>query len=289
MKSLFNIKSLAAAMGMASISMMNACTPDSAYINNGLQSALQPTFTIVPLQNKPNYYLATNTTTGCMQTRWDFGQGAGYGAGREVDTVFYPDAGDYTVSMKAMGKGGVLYEAAPVNLNVPLSDPKAGNLVVGGKFNEDDAGKWTTITISGGVSFAMSGGKMVATGGGWGHAAIYQAIHVEANKKYRLGMTVSGSGASDTWFEVYLGSVEPSQGKDYSDGGNLMGLNTWAGCGNSAFSGNLASIACSGALVGKNGEISFAQSGTVYLVIKTGGGNLGTSGIAVDNVEFRGS
>lgn len=289
MKSFNNKRFIAAAIGSCMLIGLGGCTPDSAYVNNGLRSDLTATFTVNPIQGKPNYYLATNTTIGVMQTKWDFGKGSGFATGKEVDTVFYPDAGDYTVNMKAMGKGGLIYDAPPVNVNVPLSDPKAGNLVKGGKFDAGDDANWTKLNISAGVSFNLVDGKMVATGGGWGHAAIYQAIQVEANKTYRLGMLVSGSGASDTWFEVYLGSIAPTQGSDYGNGGNLMGLNTWTGCGNSAFNGNLASIACTGSLLGKNGAISFTQSGTVYLVIKTGGANLGASGISVDNVEFRGS
>lgn len=289
MKSFYNKRSIAAVIGSCMLIGLGGCTPDSAYVNNGLRSDLNATFTIAPIQGKPNYYLATNTTVGVMQTKWDFGKGSGFATGKDVDTVFYPDAGSYTVNMKAMGKGGMIYDAAPATVNVPLSDPKAGNLVKGGKFDAGDDAQWTKLNISAGVSFNLVDGKMVATGGGWGHAAIYQAIQVEANKTYRLGMLVSGSGASDTWFEVYLGSVQPTQGSDYGNGGNLMGLNTWTGCGNSPFNGNLSSIACTGSLVGKNGAITFTQSGTVYLVIKTGGANLGASGISVDNVEFRGS
>lgn len=102
-------------------------------------------------------------------------------------------------------------------------------------------------------------------------------------------MVVSGSGATDTWFEVYFGTDAPEANKDYSSGGNRLALNTWTGCGKTPFSGSLAAIACDGSLKGKNGEVTFTQSGTIYLLIKTGGANLGTSGISIDNIEFRGT
>jgi len=54
-------------------------------------------------------------------------------------------------------------------------------------------------------------------------------------------------------------------------------LNTWAGCGNTTFNGNIATIGCDGSLVGQNGKIRFSQAGTVNLLIKTGGANLGTA------------
>jgi hypothetical protein len=102
-------------------------------------------------------------------------------------------------------------------------------------------------------------------------------------------MVVSGSGATDTWFEVYFGTTAPVANSDYTSGGIQIGLNTWNGCGNSAFNGNLATIGCSGSLVGKKGVVTFPQSGTIYLFIKTGGANLGTGGISIDNIELRGS
>ncbi len=288
---LLNIKTVAASLALVSLAFgFNACSPEDAYVDNGLRNDLQATFTVEPIAGRANYYVVKNTTAGAMLIKWDLDKGAGYAAGKEVDTVFYPDAGAYTIKMQAMGKGGAFFDAAPTVVNVPVSDPKAGNLVQGGKFSDaTDEAKWTKFTISAGVSWTLTNGKMVAAGGGWGHAGIYQAIQVEANKKYKLGMIVSGSGASDTWFEVYLGKTQPSNGNDYGNGGNLMGLNTWTPCGNSPFNGNLNSIGCTGSLIGKNGEITFTESGTVYLVIKTGGANLGTSGIALDNVEFRGS
>lgn len=277
-----------AGAAVISLFLFTSCNKDD-FRDNGLEAALTPSFTITPVTGRTNTYVVQNTTAGTMATRWDFDKGTGYSLGKWTDTVFYPDAGNYAVKMQAMGKGGVFYEAAVQNVNVATSDPVAGNLVQGGKFNPGDESKWTNIGISPGVTFEMKDGKMVATGGGWGHAAIYQQVNVVAGKKYRFGMIVSGSGATDTWLEVYFGRVQPNAGSDYSDGGNMIGMNTWAGCGNSAFNGNIATIGCAGALVGKNGEITFAQSGTVYLLIKTGGSFLGTTGIAVDNVELRGT
>jgi hypothetical protein len=46
-------------------------------------------------------------------------------------------------------------------------------------------------------------------------------------------------------------------------------------------------IACEGSLRATSGVIQFAQTGTIYLVIRTGGANLGTAGIAADNIELK--
>lgn len=264
---------------------IGSCKKDNT--DNGLKTDLQPTFTMTPVAGKNNTYAVANTTASSIATRWDFDKGAGFALGRSVDTVFFPDKGNYSVKMQAMGKGGIFYDATPQPVTIATSDPIAGNIVQGGKFNAGDAANWTIHPISPGVSFAMADGKMVATGGNGGHAAVYQAISVQANKKYVFGMTVSGSGATDTWFEVYFGSDKPTAGADYSSGGKKFSLNTWAGCGKSPFNGNIATIGCDGDLKDKNGAITFSQSGTVYLFIKTGGANLGTSGISIDNVELR--
>ena len=265
---------------------ISSCQKDSR--DNGLETVLAPTFVVENISGRSNTYVVRNNTTGFIKTRWDFDNGGGFVDGKAVDTIFYPDAGAYSVKMQVMGKGGVYYDAPAQNITVAASDPAAGNLINGGKMNTEDLAKWTRIVISPGVAFNLVAGKMVATGGGWGHAAIWQKVTVVAGKKYRFGMTVSGSGATDTWLEVFFGSILPADGVDYSDGGNYISMNTWDGCGTTSFSGPITTIGCGGTLVGKNGEITFSTGGDKYLVIKTGGAELGTTGMAVDNVELRG-
>lgn len=265
-----------------------SCKKNDSGAGNGLETALNASFSVAPVEGKPNYFVVNNTTDGAIAVRWDFDQGAGLTIGDMTDTVFFPDAGDYTISMQAMGKGGIFYDATPQAISVATSDPVAGNIISGGKFDVGDDQYWHFTTITDGVGFQMKDGKMVASGGNNGNATMYQAIEVEANKQYRFSMVVSGSGATDTWFEVYFGKTQPQPGADYSDGGTQIALNTWAGCGNSTFNGNISKIGCSGALDGKDGVIIFSESGTIYLVVKAGGSNLGTTGISIDNVELRG-
>jgi hypothetical protein len=283
------IKAASLGLVLGAAGVFSGCTPEEITKNNGLtDTSLSPSFTIEPVQGKNNTYVFKIDPKGVLGVKWDKGTGAGLVAGKGIDTVFYPDAGDYTITFEAMGRGGAKATTSQT-LNVPTSDPVAGNLVVGGKMNDSDASAWNKIIISAGVDFVLKDGKMIASGGNWGHAAIYQQINVEANKKYKFGMNVSGNGATDTWFEVYFGKKAPENGVDYSDGGKKFGLNTWGGCGSTPFNGDIAIIGCDAQLAGKNGEIMFAESGPVYLLIKTGGANLGTGGISIDNVELRGS
>jgi len=253
------------------------------------ESNLDASFTLTPVAGSANKFIAKANDSSYILSKWDIGDGGGAVIDKHSREIFLPDAGTYTIKHFAVGRGGAEF-ADEETVNVATSDPAAGNLVQGGKFESagDDA-EWTRVNISApAVTWTLTSGKMTAAGGSWGHSAIYQAIQVQANKDYRFGMLVSGSGATDTWFEVYFGTAVPTANSDYSSGGIQIALNTWAGCGNAAFSGNINAIGCEGALKGKNGVVRFATAGTIYIFIKTGGANLGAAGISIDNVELRG-
>jgi len=142
---------------------------------------------------------------------------------------------------------------------------------------------WTIFEISGGAAVTIDGGVAHWTGGGWGNAGMFQKIDVEENVEYQVNMDVSGSGLSDCWFEIFIGTEQPQNGVDYSSGGILIAINTWEGCGGEAFSGQLTDVAC----VGNGGTFSWTEPGEAYFVIKSGGANLGADGITVDNISIR--
>lgn len=157
------------------------------------------------------------------------------------------------------------------------------NLIQGGTFETAaDESKWTILDLGGGVTLGFVNGKAQWAGGSWSQKGLYQAIQVEANKSYQLDFDITGTGMSDSWFEVYVGTDAPVQGSDYGSGGTRLGLNTWAGCGAAAFNGKMTEVACTGT---GGGVVSFPAAGTVYLVIRSGGSNIGT--ISIDNVEMR--
>ncbi|PTQ99958.1 hypothetical protein C8P68_102789 [Mucilaginibacter yixingensis] len=271
--------------GVVAMSIYSGCKPEKVSTGNGLTTDnLAANFTVTPIPNKPNYYaLKAAEVPGVLGYKWNLGDGGGSAAGKAIDTVFYPDAGAYTITLTTIGKGGGSASSTQ-NISVATSDPNAGNLVQGGKMQAGDDAKWTHLQISPGVTMAINNGYMWASGGNGGHAAIYQAINVVAGKKYKVDMLVQGSGATDTWFEVYADFAVPVQGQDYPSSNKLISLNTWAGCGKGQFSGKLSAISCSGS----GNTFTFTKSGTVYLLIKSGGSNLGTTGIGFTNVEFRG-
>lgn len=278
------MKNIRILMMMGAVAVVVAsCFPEDEDLSLG---GTPPTasFTVEPVPNQNNTYVLTNTTPDAFITMWNTGNG--FSKGEAVDTLFLPDAGDYEVQMVTASNGGSDTSDVEV-VNVSTSDPEAGNIVVGGKMDDPDA--WTTFTITDGVVFELVDGKMTGTGGGWGHAGFYQAIEVIADKEYAFNATVSGSGATDTWFEVYFGTSQPQPGSDYADGPIQAGLNTWTGCGNGQFSGGLLNVGCVGELMSSDGRVTFSQSGTIYLVVKSGGADLGADGISIDNIELRGT
>ena len=155
------------------------------------------------------------------------------------------------------------------------------------KDNMIDNSKWINLKINNNenVKFTVNpdGTILASSSAGGGHAGVYQPIEVRANKHYKIDMQVKGSGATNTWFEVYVSKTAPTQGSDYTADGTRIGLNTWAGCGKTSFDGLLSAIKCSGS----GNVVSFDTAGTVYVLIKSGGDNLGTTGITMSNIDFR--
>lgn len=282
-------------LSVLSMIMITACQPDNSFKNNGLTATdIDASFVVTPVSGVTNRYtLQAQTTTNVITNWWDIGDGSGMFIGKEKEEIFLPDAGTYTLAHTAVGKGGATYTASQ-ELIVEVSDPNAGNIVKGGKFDTAaDISNWTVLNISAsGTEWTFANGKATVQGGGWNQKAIYQAIDVIGGKTYKIDMLVSStSGVSNTWFEVFASPTPPVDGSDYSAGGKLLTINTWAGCGGDPFSGKLSVVGCDlGALAYPNepGKFVASATGTIYLVIKCGGEDL-KNGIAVDNVEMRGA
>ena len=268
--------------------IFTSCQPDELGEGNGLTvNNLDADFTISEVTDANNTY-SLNAINSYISSSWDLGKGGGFSSGGNSAEVFFPDAGTYTVQHKVTGIGGVS-SVSSKTVNVATSDPIAGNIVKGGKFEGASAhSEWTVLNISAsGANWTFNDGSATIVASGWNQQAIYQPIEVIANKTYTIDMIVSGDGNDETWFEVFASTVEPVQWNDY--GNNIvMGLNTWGGCGTGSFNGILSSVGCvdNSYSSSKSNEVTFDTSGTIYLVIKCGGNQ--TYGITISNVEMRG-
>jgi PKD repeat protein len=256
-----------------------ACTEDN--MNLKLGSVPTPSFTTAPLAGNPNKIVVTSTTKDAFLWLWNFGNGSS--ATTETDTVLYAKKGDYQIKLTAFGQGG----SASTTQKITIADDiKGTNLVKGGYMT--DAADWSVLNTGGDqTSITFDDSSAVFNSSGNSNGAIYQAITVEAGAQYKFSANVAGSGAANTWFEVYFGTTVPKDGSDYTDN-KYVSLNTWSGCGTGAFNGDIASIGCSGSGTDAGGIITFASSGTVYLVIKAGasGGSFGTGGIILSDVSL---
>ncbi len=260
---------------------------NEAGAGNGLTAAnVDASFTVAPVAGAVNTYLLTAQPKGVISSSWNTGDGIYQGKMNE--TISLPDAGKYTITHTAIGAGGST-GTATAEIVVATSDPVKGNLVKGGSFvTAEDQANWKKVIYGAGANWTYSANGATVSGG---HAGIYQAIDVVKDKEYTIDMTVTGGGSTDMWFEVYAGKVDPATlgTADYADGGKVMGLNTWDGCGKTPVSGKLSAIGCT-----KNAKadkitnvVKFDITGKIYLMIRVGGG-IAPGGLTIKSVELRG-
>ena len=265
-----------------------SCQPDELGNGNGLIETRDLTagFTITQVtDNNNNTYLFTPDDDNNITSFWSITDEEGTSWG-DTPEVFLPDAGTYNVQHKVAGIGGVT-DIVNKSLIVETSDPIAGNIVKGGKFDTaDDIAEWTVLNISAsGTEWTFADGKATVQGGDWNQKGIYQTVDVIEGLTYKVDMLVSStSGVQDTWFEVFASTTPPVDGADYSAGGAIAKFSTWGGCANEPFSWLLTVGGCD--FNGEQGIHVAEATETIYLVIKCGGFDL-KDGVSIDNVEMR--
>ncbi|MDA9344211.1 hypothetical protein N9R06_03870 [Algibacter sp.] len=267
--------------------MIISCQPDELGSGNGLVATdMDASFTITQVtDNNKNTYLFT-ANGSYLTSHWDVGGDSGFSIGGDTKEVFFPDAGTYNIQHKVTGIGGASTIASQ-DLVVEISDPIAGNIVKGGRFDTDeDIAEWTVLNISAsGTEWTFADGVATVQGGGWNQKGIYQTVDVIEGLTYKIDMLVSStSGVQDTWFEVFASSTPPVDGADYSAGGAKAKFSTWGGCGTGPFSWLLTVGGCD--FNGEQGIYVAEATETIYLVIKCGGFDL-KDGVSIDNVEMR--
>jgi hypothetical protein len=79
-------------------------------------------FTVTPVAGQVNRYLLSSTSTNGYRYDWDKATGA-FLEGKQVDTVYFPDKGTYTVKLLVYGHSGM--DSASQVVNVAIDDPAA--------------------------------------------------------------------------------------------------------------------------------------------------------------------
>jgi hypothetical protein len=271
---------------VAAIVNFSSCQPEDSFANNGLTpETVDASFTVTPVAGTTNKYTLTAQTKDVLRSGWDLGDGAGVYMGNMTETIFLPDAGSYTITHNAIGRGGIV-NSATQKIVVATPDPVAGNILKGGKLvDAADWAAWTITTPASSASLAFASGSVTLKATGYAGNGIYQAINVIAGKKYVINMvTSSTTGCSNTWLEVYCGYSAPITGTDYSEGGKLRALSTWDGCATAPFSGKISVVGCKAE--NNLGIFTATKTGVAYLVIRGGGEDM-KAGIKIQNIEMR--
>lgn len=291
---IFNNKSL---IVLSLAIAVSSCVPDTI---DGDGNGLTPTnsdasFTVT--KTSENHYRLTSSNNNYISSKWDTGIGS-FAPGPNVYDIFLPDEGTYTIQHQIIGQGGVVGGTASQTITVPVSDPKAGNLIQGGKLADAaDVAKWSMTFpnpngTNGTALWTWETGQATFTATGWNRNVLYQEVQVVAGQKYQADAVVSSkSGVEDSWFEIYVGYTKPTANNDYTGDGNdstwLRGINTWAGSGKEPFTKSKISAIGSKNANNPNGIFTATQTGTVYFALRTGGNNM-KDGISITSVEFRG-
>ncbi|QLC66288.1 hypothetical protein LPB248_08325 [Flavobacterium sp. LPB0248] len=277
-------------MLVLALGTLNSCS-EEVNENPLVATNLDPSFTITPVAGAMNTYLLTAQPKGVILSQWDLGDGASNGKMNQV--ISLPDAGTYTITHTAVGAGAAMASSSQ-QIVVAQTDPAKGNLVQGGNFaTAADVAKWTSAQLSpSGTAFWSYGanGATIHLPGGGAQEGIYQAIEVVKDREYTIDMTIScPSGLDETWFEVYAGTSAPKPGVEYNDN-VVMGISTWDGCGTSKFAGRLSAIGCKKNKVTGTvtNVVKFSESGTIYLLIRSGSNKSTNEPITIKKVEFRG-
>lgn len=268
----------------AGLFFFSSCSPDTVDGDgNGITPVpVDASFRIT--KTAENKYQLKTVNSNYIFSRWNIDDD-GFNIGKDTENIFLPDAGTYIIEHQAYGIGGQLAGTASQTVVVPTSDPISGNMILGGRFDTpEENAKWSVHQISAsGAQWVFANKKATIVASGGSQQGIYQAVNVVAGQKYSIDLVASSeSPLEDTWFEVYVLNTMPVAGQDI--GGTVYrNINTWAGCGKSAFKGKVSTIGCDTA---KNtGVYTAASTGTVYLEIKCGGKTVNS--LSIDKVEFR--
>lgn len=253
---------------------------NSSYEVYGAVDSLKASFTVIPVSGNSTKFVVTNTTTGnYVGTYWNLDQGSGYAGGKAIDTVFFPLAGTYNITMQALDKRGHLYTAGPIAVTTTVNDPRY--ILKGGQMRTGDDAYWSIFNQGpkNGIWTFANGAYTVTNNPN--NTGIYQAVQLVGGKKYNVSITYVATTYNSTWGETWIGKFQPVNGSDYGANAPAAGnasastptFVSWSSTTNQGTSGT------------KTATFTPATSGTYYFTIKVGTGSSFTS-VAISNVSL---
>ena len=233
-----------------------------------------------------NHWVLKNVSTTNGIAYWDLGNGSVLSGDSVV--AFYPDVDTYTIALTLVTSGGMASSSITHSQTTP--DPKAGNLVKGGKLaTAADIAQWTIQRINDSVNssivFANGWATVTNVAESWGQLAIYQPIQVVAGQKYKVDLSFKTAGVNNGWFKIYACTTQPTQMVEYTGAIEVTEIAIWGTVGPK--SGLLSNIFNPTAGIANGDIVTFPASGTIWLEIQAGAENL-MGGVSFTNIQFRG-
>jgi len=185
----------------------------------------------------------TNLTTFGNSYSWNFGDGSALST-EENPVHVYTAVGTYDVTLKATNEKGdsILVKTGLVKVN-QRPDLPPGEMLYGG--NMENGNFWSTVRLVAADPTVLTWNytEALPTGGEGGslrlesigpnfNMAIYQEVQLKKDYYYVFdGLYKDVKGIADYWCEVYVGTVQPLDGTDYTatQGTLLCKMNTWEG------------------------------------------------------------
>lgn len=165
------------------------------------------------------------------------------------------------------------------------------NLITNGTF--DDETGWTVVnqygtdSTNGSVTFTngtVTIDKIDPSDGGWIHMGFYTSLSLNAGW-HQFDMDMNFNSIDQVWGEIYLGPAEPMPNQEYfGDMQVIKAYNAWDCI--QTYSGSAVASGCDST---NPGLFFIPNSGTYYLLFRSGGSNFGTTGVELDNFNLTAS
>jgi len=140
-----------------SLLLTTGCSPDKG---GPLGQKATASFTISPVAGRINTYLLQSTSKNAFGYQWNKGNGD-FVKGQQTDTAYFPLKGNYTVQLRAFGRGGYDTAAQSVTIDVDdiLSNPNF-KLLIGASWKLNPANGSIIVGTEGNPAQYFAGGAL---------------------------------------------------------------------------------------------------------------------------------